>query len=423
MELSSSSSSLPVSNYVCLSSRVNLDVFPDNTDNSFVNQLPVVLRNRANKRFYIRLKAVGVTTDGVEESRTSSYLKVHISEVESQRKGVVSDHCIGGLPFPPAKCADNYGLHVFQRAPHLPIRFQELHALHVRLTDERDEPVVLPAGSATLIWVEITEMIRNDDEFTITCVSSQPDHFPNNTLSQFVTPLPQEMNLRDYEVALSQLIYPPQMRERAPAWLRIDRRTWRWDLSNLLNADDFINRVIQRIRRSRYGKFIILTQTRAGPHKGHVFLARRQAGANLWKGGIEIEFSETFSAVMGDAINPVTRLKLMPGETHKFNGKPNLRLGLPHPVAMLQSDIITPNILSGKMSRLLQCVPILRQRYHNDERLYEPPQRAFHALPSHPISRIGFRFTQLDGQTRQFISDKPDQSIVITLLFRRRRRY
>jgi len=411
----------PKSYYICLSSASCLETFPDNKGSAFTNQLPFELKNTYNNRFYIQLKKIGICTKGKSAwwTQSFSYVKVHIYEIEKQTEGMNSTHFAGGFSFPPEEqCSHDYAMHTFRQAPQLLIRFQQLHKLTVKLTDENNQDILVPFGSPTILWLELTDM-EPKDEFIITCLSKQPDMYPGNLLHSFISPLPTEMTMKNYEVALMQLVYPPELQEKVMASLKIGDLMFEYNLSEMATTEDFIEAVQKDISESKYNNLIKFKRLRHGPSKGHLtFVMRWVRGV---KTPITVEPSPNFTKVCGQTLTPRAKTILRPGKLFIFDGQPDIRLGQENPVAMLQCDIIDPNIMCGKQAQLLHCVPVLTNKPLEGQRLYESTQLAFHRVANYPINRIGLKFTNPDGTHRNFKASNPDDCVIISLLFRRRK--
>ena len=398
---------------MCLSSHASLETFPSNTQCDFVNHLPMPVTNKEGKSFYIRLKSIGIANN---DTGWSSYLKIHIYEVVEQREGVNYTHFAGGFSYPPKlSLGKDYGFHTFRQAAHLPIRFHELNKIQISITNEIGEKPPLPSAPATLVWVELTDMAP-EDQFTITCLSNQPSLYPNNNLVQFTTPLPTEMSVAGYEVALQQLVYPPYMTEASVAEIQVGRYNWKYRLDLLEGGlHEFVARVQGSLSKSTYKQELVFDI-----HEGKAFFARRKTTLSKARGGITITPSLNFIKACGQLHKVQGEITLMPGETLIFEGQANPRLGVAHPVAMLECDIISPNVRCGERSQLLQCVPVFRNKDYTDNRLYEPPELAFHPVAEVPINSIDFKFLEPDGRLRQFSPDNTDDYIAITLLFKHR---
>jgi hypothetical protein len=350
-------------------------------------------------------------------------MKIYIHELESQREGNTYTHFAGGFNYPADKIQTGdytYGLHVFREAPNLLLRFEELRQIHVLITKDDGNQALLPRAYSTFLWIEITDM-KPRDQFTITCFSHQPTLYPSNTLSKFSSPIPSEMHLLNYEVALQQLIFPPQINENTIASIRIGRYNWTIKLHEIRNTVNFIAKVQGLISGSTYrNELVFAIHDGAGAHKGMAFFARRNTALARRRGPLEIIPSINFSKACGQTIKAKEAFRLSAGQVEFFDGIPNIRLAKPHPVAMLNCDILTSNVLSGNRSYLMHCIPVLDGHTHGQKRLYEPPELAFLPVREIPITNIKFEFCNPDLTARDFQSSFPTDSMVITLLFRKK---
>ena len=422
-----------LSTTVCLSSSASTELFPQNTPTSFANQLPSTLTNRDNRKMFLRLKCISLARTSADPYRFSSgYVKIHLYEVEGQRRGREYAHCVAGFVFPPDPLEDGgeYGLHTFRHAPRLPIRFQSLDKLRVRLTDERDRDIRLRKGAPTLVWLSLDEM-GSQEQFTVTSFSRQPDLFPANTPSRFTAPLPAELQLDDHEVALQNVIYPPRMEEEALASLRVNDKVFRYDLKRFPDTASFVRRVVLDVRFEFEGRLIFGVQERPGEHRGQAFLFRptRRPGGGEGSDGagsppapMRIYPSSSFTKAMGQVSRPRGATSLEEGRSFYFRGRPNLHLGLPHPLAMLQCSIISPNIMCGRRAELLQCVPVYAKKEFSTGRVYEPEVLTYHPVPDRPFGTINFEFVNPDATARSFVCENPEHGMLITLIFRRKER-
>jgi hypothetical protein len=419
--------SMANTSFICLSSAASLDVFPKNTATSFTNLLPRTLTNKGNKTFHLRLKAIGITTRSADPGLISTYLKIHIYELQAQREGLKTTDAAGGFAFPPLeKCSQIYAFHTFRQAAYLPTRFQQLDSLRIKIVDAQDKEVELLEGPPTLVWLEITDM-EQDNQFSITCVSSQPHLYPNNTLSNFTTPLSSELNLTDHEVALLHLVYPPGMTEGEIATLKIDDTTFAYDLNQIRSTVQFLARVKVDIFKSKFKKELAFGVMKAGPRKGHPFIRRtrlRKKGNRFTVAPIMVNPSPNFTKACGQLSKPKSITSLYPGMTVFFTGNTgaNIFQALTNPVAMLCCDIVQPNVMCGQQARLLQCVPVFKDYEDNVNRLYEPEKLAYHAVPNMPFNSITLKFVNPDGRDRNFDRANPEDSMIATLLFRHKKK-
>lgn len=92
----------------------------------------------------------------------------------------------------------------------------------------------------------------------------------------------------------------------------------------------------------------------------------------------------------------------------------------PTPLSMLYCNIVMPSIIANVKGSLLQVIPI--EDFMLQERVvhYVPRRLLFQRLIPHKIKSIDFELTQTDGSANSLICDHEQDSIIVTLLFRRR---
>ncbi len=401
---------------ICLSSNTSKDLFPDNTQSEFANQLPRPITNREGKRFHVRLKSLAVTTETANSERVrSGVAKIIIYELESQTEGMEYRRCAVTFPFPPTEWQQaGYGFTTFRHPPHLPLRFQSLDKLHVKLVDLDNEALQLRDGPPTLLWLEITDM-GPDEEFMVTCESRQTDYFPGNRLDEFTVPLPKEYLLEDFETALVNVTFPPLMRESDVVELELGKRHLAFHLNEYANEREFVEAVKAAVARSFGGDLSFGVFPDEGEMAGQAYFHHH---SNSTRRPIAILPCPRFTQACGQITRPKAKTALAPGKTIVFQGKPNLHYGRPHPLAMLQCSLIHSNVQCGQESPLMQCLPLPRSS--DEVRMYEPKQLTYHPVKERPFNTINFRFTDPGGEGREFVSENPDDSIIITLSFRRR---
>lgn len=410
--------------FLCLSSEGSGHIFPYNSPTCFANRFPKPIFNEQGRTFSIRLVSIslgGTLALGQQEN----YLNVHIYEMEAQRSGHQYTQSAGGFAYPPRRHAleRKYGLHTFRHSPHLPLRYHKLEELHVRLTNKDGKQVELTPGYPTLLWIELTDAMK-EDEFMITCSSEHPEFFPSNSLNIFSSPLPSELELKSYEVALLNIIFPAHVEEPTKVSLEVDEYSFHFQLRYIRNARHFVQLVkddLNVYNRNKERNALTCGIVERGEKRGQFYIMRNENDTVQLgqESGIKIVPSPTFTRACGQVLLPRERTYLQPGEMILFEGKPNVNLALPNPLAMVHCDIINHNIVAGEQGNLLQWVPAMRGKEENDNRLYEPEHLAFHPVVERPFNKVGFAMLNPDGRAREFKKDNPASSIIITLIFRK----
>lgn len=407
----------PGSTLICLSSSASLDLFPGNSPSRFVNKLPHPLSNPTQKKFYLRLRGVSVPNRlaNFENWRhlRSGYLRVLIDEVEVQQLGSGYHRLAGGVVYP-GKFSE-FETQTFLTAKHAPflqLQFQHLTQIGVTLANVYNEPVEFARGTPSLVWVELVTM-DVEEQFTMTCTSYHPTTCPQNTLHDFINPLPSEVSVDGYEVALLQLVFPRSLIEQhyeADLVVNGDKHTWQ--LETFRTTDHFVDRVARDLRRDHELTFGLVPEWRDERNAGHPFIL------NSTEFPVLITLSERFAAACGTVRDvPEDAIRLEPDQHLIFGGEPSLYRVLPNPVAMLHCSLVQPNVMSGQQANLLQLVPV--HNITSNTLVYEPSELSFQKVFDRPFNQIKFTFTNPDGSSREFLTPNTDDCILVTLVFRK----
>lgn len=411
--------------HFCLSSNNSKDNHPDNTSTHFINDLSSPFINDSGHVFEIRIMSVAISARfdaQVNDHQTAGYLKIQIEELEQQRKGQKYIHFGGGFPYPPTNTLDyHYALHEFPNPPAIALRFQHLARFRVKIVDENDvEPALYP-NFPTIIWIEMNEFSTEErGQFTITCDSYHPTLYPDNTVNKFNSPIPTELHLPSYEVALLNVYYPPQMTEDIiPIDLLIEEEHMRFNPNTFLDTNDFITSVDEEIRNTRFGGDYRFISVALAPNElPRLCLLRNDQPA--WLGQQRVTMNVSFLRACGELVIRRRTVIMSPGDILTFDGVPNISNVQPTPVSMLYCDIIKPNIMGTGVSNLLQCVPTYLFKNFTETRLYEPRRLTFQSVVDYPFDRIKLTFLHPDGRARELRTADPLDSLIVTLLFRKR---
>lgn len=406
-----------------LASNSSRQWFPENSPTSFTCLLPETLRKSSfpDHKFHVRLVSIALGT--ASSDRPVGYVKVHLQELEPQRSGEEFTQVVGGFQFPPAQIfpRTRYGMHTFKHPTLLPLRLEELQSFQVRLTDQWNQELLIEDNFPTVLLIEIAEA-GMEDTFTVVCDSRQGEHFPNNKLAEFTTPLPTELNLAGYEVALYSLVYPPLMRESVTmASVAIEAgevsHSFEFRLDAVPTTSFFIRRIQIALQNSVFAEDLIFGEIPNGPHQGSAFFHMRAGSDRPY---LKVTPDRHFTLACGQCYHPRTTTTLHPGQFFLFEGKPNIFLALPNPIAMVECDVVETGTTTGVHANLMQYAPLLKgiEAYH--QKIYEPEQLLFHTVVDKPFNSIKISLKEPAGQVKALVAN-PEDSLQAVLLFRRKR--
>ena len=402
---------------VCVDSMSSSDIFIENRKGDFICQLAESIINSTGEKIYVRPASVAISRKFIHPHEGVSHLKLHLTELEGQPSGRKFSNTLATFAVDATR--DEYFLHTFTNVPYLPLRFQQLQALHVKLTDQDEEDVFFADSPPTILWLEMTSQPKNSDQFLVHNVSYQPGLYPGNTHAAFTSPLPDAMDLKGHEVALFQLVYPPFLTEYPDdVTLRVNEEVFRYDLSRIRTTPDFIRQVWRDVINSQYGDELYVN-LRPDPDYCIQFERIRLDPAVKVQGRLTIEPSGNFTRACGQLHKPQNLTELQPGESFNFDGSPSIHLAKPNPFAMLHCSIVKPNIVGRKQARLLQSVPVMHDKPATSKRIYEPQQLVFQPVQDMPFDSIDFSFHEVDGRLKNMHSTLLQHAVVITLVFRK----
>ena len=409
---------VPVSSVTVISSRCR-DIFTENSRSDFANALPEPLnRSDLESGIFVRASSLSLSTRIADPQ--PQVIKIHIKELVCQVEDQSSARCIACLNYPPAEVSPEYGFHTFENTLFLPLVNPRTSQLRVRLTDQNDFPLRLEGGGDTILTLEVTDdEMRARGAFTVTCSSHHPGKYPGNRLSEFNSPLPTELRLGGkYEVALQSIIFPHMMYERSVAEMTIENQVFRYRLTEVADTQDFLGRVQLDVIESEYGAELHFEVA-----DGRATLSRGQFGMDENSPEVmTVSFSKLFYLACGDARSmPGREIEMRRGETHVFNGRPDINMAKPNPVAILESNVVENSVVADGKLNVLHCVPMMLNRGAGDEKLYIPHKLFFRPVASHCLEKIFFRFTNPDGEERELRTRGGGRArMLITLAFRRR---
>lgn len=419
---------------ICLTSTASLAVFPFNSRTKFTNVLPAPIhKENPEKSLYVRLRAIGISTLCDEVMGTdphAGYLRVNLHELSEQHFNQGTDQAAGGFEYPPKtnlKANTSFAYHVFSRTPYLKLKLDVIHKFQVSLTNAIGRPVHgIYGGPPTIVLLDI----NNDmdvDNFTMTCSSSHPLVYTSNTLTEFTSPLYQQMDLSSYQVALVNVMYPPSLTETTIATMSLDGERFTYVLNDFENTTAFIHKVGLDVRGSRHGHALKFEVQRRGRYRGKVALTRsvdpaRNVGVPEV---IRCSFSRTFTMACGQEHDFKSVNLLTVGKMVVFEGsRANIHLAKPNPISLLHCDIVKNGIVGEKYAKMLACVPVLTEEAAGQNRLHEVGQLIYYDTVSQPVNAIKFKFTNPDGSPRSFTSAGDAErfdNILVTLSFRMKR--
>lgn len=431
--------------YITLASNDSLDHYPENRLNHFTNVLPRHFIHRMmspnTEKIFVRLRSIaisphlhqdeGASADG-SDINEGKLAHVHLSELEPQIKNGGYARSIGQFFLSTKNKAKSYDTFNFEHAPYLPLRSLPIAHLTVTITDIFGQKLALKDGFPTFVSLEVVDMDLSR-EFTISCNShlqNLGEVFANNNLTHFKVPVPEELNLDGWEVALLSASCPPNLKRSAEVWISFQdfddentKEVFTWNLFDFVGKtkDDFAEGVKTKIAKStKYG------QAGAGmrfyrkddkENENHGFFHIVNDTAKK----VTVKASPRFCDVVGEETTYIFVSHLDPGWQFIFKGESGVGRGLPSSLALVNCNIVESSAVGSSLVPLLHMMPLRHFEKDDKEKnsIYEPQHLIFHKVRDINFSYIEFQLTQPNGENHEFETDGDiDHGMNFTLLFR-----
>lgn len=401
--------------YITVVSNASQNYFPRNTPSEFTNKLPHIIRSPSNVLF-VRLRAIGISPSLEEADPLAHYIEIHISELEPQATNYTYDQCLARVRYPPGKSFTRYAVQEYENTPFLEVR-APLHSISVSIRNSVGEVLALKETAPTFIQLEIsTEDMTG--QFNITCFSHLQEelrYFSMNTLNKFRVMLPSYMALKNYQVAITSVVFPPDLQLRTPTmWLKLKfnnvERTFYFEADDYTSTEAFLHDVFESILEDDLFPFFIEFSINENPQDK--FYKQLQLWVMQLHGAdhITLSCSDEFARACGMVQTQRENIDIPEGYGLTF-GKPNLNLAKTSSVIMLYSSCVEPNIVGHGMHRLLHIIPV-----DSSKSIYEPEKLIFHRVISSSFRTIEFELQQPRGVAHNLFSES-NSSIAISLLF------
>ncbi len=397
------------------------DIFDKNTRTSFINLLHSrVTRRYARRDVCVRPYSIGISTLSSEDPQP---VKIHLREIVGQISDNNSSTCIGVFHYPSKGLNGGYLHYTFENSVFLPIRPHQAQTFEIVITNIDDEPIAITEGGDTIVTLEVTDNnMLSQNSFTVSCSSNHPDIYSSNTLTDFTSPLANELILdEDYQVAVHSIIYPPKLYEETFAWIRINGIKFSYDLADFENTIDFLQEVRLDILQTALGSEVLFELSRIGPMRGKVILMRsaETIDSDLPE-FLPVQLSREFQLICGILDTSFTPRVLQRGETIIIGENVDINRATPNPAAILESNVVASGMIGNMKGNVLQCVPVMTERnMMSHSTMFISPRLFFQPVARRPMESINFRFLNPDGSLREFKCRGAKNEIIVTLVFRR----
>ena len=191
---------------------------PQNTLTSFTNSFAEALYPQNKPFFKIRLRTIMISNQLAKKDVYANVIKIYVNESEPQTSNRAFETCLGSFDVSQGERYSNYTFFEFEHTPYIRIHKVPFDQISILITNGINQQLKLKPSYPTILIMELTEA-NVGSQFQITCYShllspTAEILFPNNTLSNFIVTLPEEIELdSSWEVALTNISFPSQLHD------------------------------------------------------------------------------------------------------------------------------------------------------------------------------------------------------------------
>lgn len=440
---------------IVISSNLCTDVFQTNNLTNFANYFSPIIAS-PGKTFSVKLRSIAISLDvyirterihfGGEAGsalnvyrpteKFPGYLQVLLQEVRGQISGEGYTHSLGGVAFPPTSdsiVTPFYAFHQWKHSVFLPLKTNRIDSFRINIVDADEKPIIFGGQIPTTIELELSEEMDQNAEFTITCSSYQPTIFPGNTLGQFSCPLPQPMNLQNYEVALASVVYPPELRDDLFITIGMTSpisKSIKINASLYRNTGDLVAGIQMEMREAGLEDYVRFKLSGNGRRK-----KRHSFFVSVTDMRAVVDVNLNFLHFVGQSVDLHNRFIFnKTGAKKRFTeGWIDMANMQTTPTALLECNILKSSPMGQGYSPLLQCIavktslierdisPLMKKWTNLKDLIYEPNSLLYTDVKPIPFQAIQFTFRNTDGTIKQLKAPtivNEVQRIIISLVFR-----
>lgn len=426
---------------VTLLSNQDKTLYPHNTVSKFTNVLPNhIYPRRGFNSLYVRLLNVCIPIN--REIHKVAW--IYLSEIEgSTLYRSNHDHCLGQLQADSRLATkDRIQFHECRHTSYHKINAIPLYRLNVFISDEEGNPInnnneeeerdVRYAASITL---EIMDEIDAGESFEIVGYSNNPlegeGAFPFNTLTDFNIALPYEIVLDEtWEVALAGMIFPPEL-VWSKYWVGIGNEYYYIDISRIKTRRELIHTLTETVNEANTdGNVKMMLKN----DMGRIVLAISREGEEEESDDDAINlFHVTFSKGVMETLLPNSsfarlasfRVPIPLGRDRIIQlGNDSLdervQINYYSPLALIQCNVVKPNIVGGSLKPLLQIIPMGDYIFADGMSYFQPHNLIYKDALNYKISHINIKLKNSLDQELPITSNNPHASISVMLKFRKK---
>lgn len=302
-----------------------------------------------------------------------------------------------------------------------------LNKLSIRIANHESININSVANRVTSVTLEIMDEIETGEQFEVAGFSNLPaenNPFPYNRVNDFTISLPYEINLgAGWEVALKSITFPAAL-VHSEYWLSVQNEKAYIDVSAIKTRRQALGVVVDTLKRSEYSDDMYVQTLQSNNSRNYVLRVTRLRNTNYPDG-----FSLGYSEKLAKLLNPegdIPDLNVMLEEGQYFPLTvvaadldrplaPNYS-----PIGFIHCDVVASSVVGGELQPLLHTIPMGQFVFSNNVSFYQPENILYRDTISRKFSCINIRVVDVKGNKYPFHAQNRDDSIIVTLKFRRR---
>ena len=317
---------------------------------------------------------------------------------------------------------NNYYYHDIKRISYVPLLFNDISEIKIKLVDENDEPLKLLKGHATIVKLRFRKNKKMTDNFYVRVTSKPNAIFPSNTCQSFTVQLPTTKILNeDWKVSLNSINIPNRFTTFLPQSP--------YELRTIIYKTPRANAINLTLSPTKS-----YTPSSLCAELNHFFTINGIGIAMIDAlGRLVFDLREDCTFALGLDVAKVLGYQtgLIPndptGKRQNFMFvKPlveneKIRIVFESPINVnyfrpnyfiVYSNIVQPSVIANQYSPILKIVPILETE--NAFKLHDFNVREFYRIPNSEINEIKMELRTHDGELVNFLDE---QHVVMNLQF------
>lgn len=396
---------------ITLLSNASLSVYPNNSLTKFVNQIPNKITPLDKTVLKIKLLNLTISNILKPDATKPDIVLILLKELDPQAVGTGYSQVLGKFQWKVESTIDEYSFYQFEHSPVLDLSVNQLVKFSITLVNEKEEQLELDVGSPTFINIFVGDSEMAESQFTITCKSNlSTSFFPNNTLTHFKTILPRAMNLKGWEIGVSNIVFPARMSGSFLVSIDLEENILSYNLLKFTSLNALQTKIRSDITRLNLASKVDCALSLGGLVFKNISAIGSEINVRCILSDGWIVLTGSPRRELGGVINPQSFVSI--------SGPLSLLHVRPSHVSLLHSNIVQESIVGDRYAQLLDVLPTFKHYNTLADTLYEPQRLLFRPVIENEFRFIEIDFRQPDGSELNMNTSLINKSCIVTLIFR-----